>query len=466
MIWRLLDASREKLAPASATLDLGYRAVLVLGFFIFFGTLPFSDHRIFFYPWLILFPAAAVLLYDSTWVWGMAIAAAVFGVGAAAVEGLFARDSSACLTAFVFSTVTPWIAARLDRSIRRVEDARMMGRVAVREAEEQLTELREITIPETKKEIDQLELQLKKYDRLNRLLLDVPEGKGLPAIAEAYVREAENLIGRGRGGMYIESAEDGVCLTAASEKNPDHARYNFWMQNARPELAADGAGILTPILSEGRPLGILRLEGQPGEFTETDLRILDGLAILASVSVMNSLLYRRMEKLAQTDGLTGLSKRVVFDHALEEELIRAARHGHAVSVALIDIDHFRKFNNTYGHITGDWVLRETARRLQQSMPAYATPARWGGEEFIVLIPNEDAASAGRRVDQFRKDIIESIRIPADLAAGAGQERVTFSAGVAQFPVHAQKAEALVNAADVALYRAKNGGRNQVVMAEV
>ena len=75
-------------------------------------------------------------------------------------------------------------------------------------------------------------------------------------------------------------------------------------------------------------------------------------------------------------------------------------------------------------------------------------------------------SAARRVDQFRKDIAETIRIPSDLAAGAGMERVTFSAGVAQFPVHAQKAETLVNAADVALYRAKNGGRNQVVVSEI
>lgn len=472
-LWRLLDAEHEKLRFANPVLDLGLRAALIVGFVSFLAALFMRDDRLLLYPCLIFIPALSALLFDAAWLWGMAMVTAVCGTGAAVVEGLFRRDVPASLTAFVFSWMCPWLAAGLDRMIRRVEDARVMGRVAVREAEEHLTGLERLTIPKLRHQIRQHEMRLAKYDRLNRLLLDVPEGRGLQAVAEFYVKEAENLIGRGHGEFYIESSEDGVRFTAISvhaagrcrivEGDPEDALYTELMQHARPALSENRSEIFVPVVSEDRPIGILRISARQGELAEPDLRLLDGLAILASVSVMNALLYRRMERLAQTDGLTGISKRTVFDEALVEEIIRSRRYGARLAVILFDIDHFRNFNTKYGHLTGDHVIRETARFLREAMPPYATVARWGGEEFVVLLPNEDAVKAAWRADQLRDTIAEQLRIPADVSSAAVDERITFSAGVSQFPDHSVKPDLLLQCADEALYRAKQSGRNQVAI---
>lgn len=460
-VWRSLDSSREKVRFANAGLDLGCRTALIFAFAGFVGFLFVTNQRILFYPWMLLFPVAAALLYDSAWIWGMGFCVFVLGLGAAVVEGLFAQNVTASLAAFVFSAVSLWMAAGLDRNVQRVDDARVLGRVAVRESEEKLTELERVTLPGLHKHVQQLDLQLAKYDRLNRLLLDVPEGKGLPAVSEFYVREAEHLIGRGHAEFYIESGEDNICVTAGGA--PAESRHAELMQQVRPMLSDTRGEISVPVSSDGRPVGILRLKARQGELSETDLRMLDSLSILASISVMNSLLYKRMEQLARTDGQTGLGKRIVFDEALRDELHRAGRHGQRLSVAMIDIDFFRNFNNRYGHLTGDWVLREIGRYIREWTPPYAVTARWGGEEFAVLLPNEDAETAATRIRQLQAALAERMRIPPEIAEGAADERVTFSAGISQFPDQAQNADQLIQLADEALYRAKNSGRNRVVV---
>jgi diguanylate cyclase (GGDEF)-like protein len=140
---------------------------------------------------------------------------------------------------------------------------------------------------------------------------------------------------------------------------------------------------------------------------------------------------------------------MTFQDTLERELSRAAREGGDVTLLMLDIDHFKKLNDTRGHQAGDDVLRRVAATLRDQQRAYDTAARYGGEEFALILPGvarEDSYDVGERVRQ---------------AIEANGCEVTASLGVATFPVDAQSEDGLVAAADEALYASKHGGRNQV-----
>jgi diguanylate cyclase (GGDEF)-like protein len=163
---------------------------------------------------------------------------------------------------------------------------------------------------------------------------------------------------------------------------------------------------------------------------------------------------------ATHDGLTGLLNRVTILDALRTELTRAAREHHPVAVLMVDLDHFKLVNDTYGHLAGDAVLREAARRMMSSVRPYDSVGRYGGEEFLIVLPGCDAPAAQAQAERFREALACE-----PITTGGQSIRVTCSIGVSgSTGPSVSSSDSLVRDADLALYQAKDGGRNQVAQA--
>jgi diguanylate cyclase (GGDEF)-like protein len=172
-------------------------------------------------------------------------------------------------------------------------------------------------------------------------------------------------------------------------------------------------------------------------------------------------LVRAQRLAAITDGLTGLRSRRYFEQALRTEAARAVRSRHPLSMLLLDIDHFKQVNDTFGHDGGDRVLVEVAHRLGQTVRPGDLVARYGGEEFTVLLPSADRSQATEIAERVRRGVGA---VP--IAVGEGRlHRVTVSVGVAFLPIDTDDASSLVLYADRALYAAKNAGRDRIAVAE-
>jgi diguanylate cyclase (GGDEF)-like protein len=216
--------------------------------------------------------------------------------------------------------------------------------------------------------------------------------------------------------------------------------------------------LVLPLLSADEAIGTLTLIARAEKRFGKDVR--EMLAVIANqvaVALQNGLLYRKMETMATTDGLTGLTNHRTFQQRFEDLLQRAHRHNHHVALLLCDVDHFKKVNDTYGHPIGDEVLRRVARVLQEVPRKIDIPARYGGEEFAVLLDNVDVAQAKVVAERIRIEISKVV-----VESDKGPLSVTESIGVAAFPDDGRDRATLIERADLALYHAKHTGRNRVV----
>lgn len=219
-------------------------------------------------------------------------------------------------------------------------------------------------------------------------------------------------------------------------------------------LLPDGQNIaVVPMFAEGQPIGAMVIEhsGASQRIERRVLATLGQFAAHAALALRNSWLVQEIQKMAATDGLTAIANRRTFEEVLERELSRAKRNGDQVTLVMLDIDHFKKLNDTHGHQTGDSVLRVAASALAATCRDFDTPARYGGEEFAVILPScspRESLVAGDRL----RTAISSADLPVE---------VTASAGVATFPTHASDPQSLIKAADEALYESKRSGRNRV-----
>jgi two-component system, cell cycle response regulator len=169
---------------------------------------------------------------------------------------------------------------------------------------------------------------------------------------------------------------------------------------------------------------------------------------------------RRLKKLSITDGLTGLFNHRHMQELLREEFERSKRSSDPVGVVMLDLDRFKQVNDTYGHPTGDIILFETAEILRETAREIDMLGRYGGEEFMVILPGSDEEAAARFAERVREHVADHL-----FRDGATEVRMTVSSGVAALPAaRAESPSALLKQADEALYRAKGGGRNRVVRA--
>ncbi len=189
-----------------------------------------------------------------------------------------------------------------------------------------------------------------------------------------------------------------------------------------------------------------------------DVLILSAIASQLVIAVENSQLYRLTRQLSMTDGLTGLYNYRYLQQRLAEEVERARRYGHAVSLLMIDTDQFKEFNDRFGHPAGDLALAELGAVLRGAVRSVDVVCRYGGEEFSILLPETDARGAYAAAENVRDAVREHRFCNED---GSPECRLTVSIGFATYPQHGVDCEELLREADDALYRAKHEGRDRV-----
>jgi diguanylate cyclase (GGDEF)-like protein len=215
-------------------------------------------------------------------------------------------------------------------------------------------------------------------------------------------------------------------------------------------------GFFLPLAAGEISLGALWMWGP--DLDENDLPAALLFAGQVAVALENARLYRRIQDLAVRDELTGVYNRRGLFEIGRREAERAARFGHPLSALLIDIDHFKNVNDTYGHTIGDQVLRAFAACCRQNVREVDVVGRMGGEEFIILLPETDLANTHKAAERLRSRILEN-----GFVTDAGEVHVTASFGVAEYKDSIQDMDELYRQADEALYKAKNSGRNQVAV---
>jgi diguanylate cyclase (GGDEF)-like protein len=184
-------------------------------------------------------------------------------------------------------------------------------------------------------------------------------------------------------------------------------------------------------------------------------------AAVLHLRIQKALEHARTRRLASTDGLTEVYNHRAFQERLAQEIARANRYSHPLSVLMIDVDHFKVYNDTYGHPRGDLVLQDLARLLREISRASDTVARYGGEEFAIILPETDSVSAQKFGERLREQV-ERYPCPGKERMPGGT--LTVSIGVATHVSPGSK-EVLLQVADMALYTAKREGRNRVCVAK-
>ncbi|GEM_PF-957838 len=299
-------------------------------------------------------------------------------------------------------------------------------------------------------------------------------------------RYLARLFPRGAGALYIRStARDLLERTSAwgkcaAELTPAFAAEECWaLRRGQPHCvrigqgdvvcrhtaAADGGErVCLPLLAHGETLGILylcRCEGDDVSLAEPALLALaETVANSLSLSIGNLQLRERLRQQSIRDALTGLYNRRYLDETLPREILRAERAGATLGVIMLDIDHFKRLNDTRGHEAGDAVLSALGRFLQHHVRGDDIACRYGGEEFTLILPGASLDTVCNRAERLRAGA-QSLAVRV---VGTQLDALTLSLGVAVWPQHGETAEAVLQAADAALYRAKQGGRNRVEIA--
>lgn len=270
-------------------------------------------------------------------------------------------------------------------------------------------------------------------------------------------------------GYKVETARDGIEGLAAIESHPpDLVICDVMMPRmdgfemvrrvrANPETAFIPIIIQSAVnrgsrdLRRGAQVGALDFITDP---TDLELLIARARTLLDYKNFLDT-----YKEAANTDHLTGLANRRRFERQLEREVTRTKRYGRSFCLLLIDIDHFKAVNDTYGHPVGDEVIVQLASTLQAGTRGIDTVARVGGEEFAVILP-ETGITGGSEVANRLRESISKMGLPV------GVERVTASIGITEFSASAGDGSELYAATDAALYEAKRGGRNRVVGADL
>jgi diguanylate cyclase (GGDEF)-like protein len=279
------------------------------------------------------------------------------------------------------------------------------------------------------------------------LLLEAQKG-----INNGFAEKMSIPKGQGIAGKVAEMGEP--LLVTNLESDPRVLQQNREHYKTRSFLSV-------PLKIGNRTIGVLNLSDKiSGEvFTEDDLQLIQSFASHAVVVLERNVLYnqtRRLKKLSITDSLTGLLNRRYLEERLEEELARSSRHNHSLCLMMMDIDGFKLYNDTFGHPAGDRLLKRISEAITRSVRTTDIAARFGGDEFLVLLPETEPALAMKIADRVHREVF---RIGTALAQG--RVAVTISIGIASYPRNGQTLEQVIEQADRALYQAKMKGKNRI-----
>jgi len=274
----------------------------------------------------------------------------------------------------------------------------------------------------------------------------------------------------------------GSSSTSESLFSPDacwalRRGQSHWSENARtgircPHLAeaSTSRSLCVPMVGQGETLGVLQLDfgsskdtlGQssPEGLQESEQRLATTVAGQIALSLASLRLRETLRDQSIRDPLTGLFNRRFMEESLERELQRAIRKNHPVSVLFLDLDHFKRFNDSYGHDAGDLVLRSIADLFRKFFRIDDVCCRYGGEEFSIILPESSSEHATVRANELRAAVKKLNFRHRDQTLG----KVTLSIGVTTFPEHGSSTDELLKAADQCLYKSKSSGRDTVTAA--
>ena len=291
------------------------------------------------------------------------------------------------------------------------------------------------------------------YPRVGLRLL---EGETLRLTGErGYTGAAERLrITEGVVGRVARTGQPALVLDV--RRDPDFVSSHPLVT----QLAS------APISHRGVVTGVITIESVEPVLASADLELLTTLAGYAALAIENARNFEEARTLATTDGLTGLPNRRMLWEALERELARAVRYKAPLSVIMVEVDHFKLYNDTHGHLRGDEALQQVARLLAQEHRANVdVVARYGGDEFVTLLPQTGKAAAAAAAERIRRAVVGAgLRGPAADATPGARALLTVSLGVATFPEDGRTIEALLRAADRSMYDVKAAGGDAVAVA--
>jgi diguanylate cyclase (GGDEF)-like protein len=324
-----------------------------------------------------------------------------------------------------------------------------------------------------KARLEELQLERERLqESIRRVGQSVAAGLDRVGVLEIVVQTAVEGVSAAAGRATMRGPDDKLQEVARSGDPESFQRALHAAEAAVidagqvAEIQVGGASALAAPLGANEAgdqvIGIVSVARGDHIFTAAERELFSYLTNQASVSVENVDLHETVQRQAVTDELTGLFNHRRFQEVMTAEVERARRYGQEMGLIMLDIDNFKQVNDTYGHIQGDLVLREVARVLRQSSREIDEPARYGGEEMAVALPQTDLEGAFQFAERVRH-AVEDLALP--LPSGEGSLKVTASFGVASLAIadHADK-DALVAAADSALYEAKRTGKNRTVRA--
>jgi two-component system cell cycle response regulator len=282
---------------------------------------------------------------------------------------------------------------------------------------------------------------------------------GSHTISRAVGEGAEGLEGvshRDPGSVASMVVKNKLALPAAGEwHGGDEETYAF---DPGQRMKGFQSLYLLPLLVKDEVVGTFTVAARrPGAFPGDRREMLGVIANQMAISLQNGRMYQVLEEQATTDGLTGLVNHRTFQERFSAMLGRADRHKFKVSIILTDIDHFKKVNDTYGHPTGDQVLKRVAGLLKASARKIDIVARYGGEEFAIVLEGTDRVGARQLAERIREEVSQQ-----SFESSKGNFKATLSLGVAVYPDDARAKADVIARADQALYAAKHGGRNRTV----
>ena len=277
-----------------------------------------------------------------------------------------------------------------------------------------------------------------------------------PGKAELYRESSYNLTQRARGG--VRQLDEEPLRSAVAAMRPLVVKLD---ERSAPGLDQGGHpqhALVVPIQRSGQLMGAMELYLNAWrELTDDQVELLNGVASQAAIAIRHAQLFEAQEENALTDELTKLPNRRALAQRFLQEMQRARRHRAGIAFVMVDLDHFKQVNDTYGHLNGDAVLAELATILSSGLRESDVCARYGGEEFALILP--ETTEAGARI------LAERIRAKVATATFPGGLKLTISVGVAATEEPALFTQ-LIDRADQALYAAKQGGRNQVRVADM
>lgn len=292
------------------------------------------------------------------------------------------------------------------------------------------------------------------------ILLRADKGKGGSFVVASYVgfeegEVADLDVALGVGFYGRIAAENKNVVVVSVDEDPEITAADVLSPDVNSIIAA-------PFSRRGEVMGLIcAYKDRPAHFDETDLKLFDSVAEHLAVALENARLFEKTKRQAITDGLTGLYNKRYFIETLDKEIERARRSYHPISIFLMDMDNFKFYNDSHGHPAGDQLLRELAMIIRSSIRAIDIPCRYGGEEFVIILPETDKKGAMVIVQK----LLEKIRSHPFLH----HEKqplgfVSTSIGLASFPEDATERDKLIQISDDALYAAKKAGKDRVVAA--